>query len=230
MNQTDRGSGQQPGEDETIDELDGGVRIIQGARGYRYTSDSIDLAGFVKIKKGEKCADLGAGSGVITILLAKKHSGTEFTAIELQADEAGRLQRNISLNGLEERVGAVHADLRRPNEIPGCGRFDLAFSNPPYRRKGSGRLSVKIDRAISRQEINLTISETVHAASRLLKNRGRFCLIYPADRLVDLVCELRSARLEPKRIAFISRGKRKAVKLAMVEALKGGGRGLIIII
>ncbi|MGE5799079.1 MAG: SAM-dependent methyltransferase, partial [Syntrophaceae bacterium] len=58
-------------DDETVESLYGGrLRILQKKKGYRYTIDSVLLAHFVGPRKGERILELGAGSGVITLLLA----------------------------------------------------------------------------------------------------------------------------------------------------------------
>ena len=61
-----------------------GLKIIQDDRLYTFTSDSVVLANFVKIKKGEKAVEIGAGSGIISILLSAKMPVSKIYAFELQ--------------------------------------------------------------------------------------------------------------------------------------------------
>lgn len=71
--------------------------------------------------------DIGAGSGIIAIMLAKR-TRARLTAVELSSSARRVLRRNIRLHGVEDRVwiGRQLADL-----FPG-DRFDLIVSNPPY--------------------------------------------------------------------------------------------------
>ena len=62
-------------ENERIDDLEiNDLRLIQNAEGYCFTSDSVLLANLVKARKTDKILDVGAGSGIISILLAGKVS------------------------------------------------------------------------------------------------------------------------------------------------------------
>jgi len=74
-------------------------------------------------------ADLCAGSGCIGIALAKL-CGARVKCIELSEAAFGYLKQNITLNGVEDRVTAVPADVL--DESSADGEFDLIVSNPPY--------------------------------------------------------------------------------------------------
>ncbi len=74
-------------------------------------------------------ADLCAGSGCIGIALAKL-CGARVKCIELSEAAFGYLKQNITLNGMEDRVTAVLADVL--DESSADGEFDLIVSNPPY--------------------------------------------------------------------------------------------------
>ena len=55
---------------ERLDDLNlDGLKIIQRKDGYNFTSDSVLLANFVKTKKTDICVEIGAGCGVISILV-----------------------------------------------------------------------------------------------------------------------------------------------------------------
>jgi tRNA1Val (adenine37-N6)-methyltransferase len=217
-----------PATQETLDELDGGVRLIQPATGHRITSDSVDLARFVVIHKGDLCADLGAGTGVICILLAKANPGARFCAVEALDAQFGILTRNVALNGLGDRVRALKADAGAPRLVGKPGSFNVVFSNPPFRTVGEGRRSPSREKDIARTESGLSLDALLSSASKLLRERGRFYAIYPSDRLADLLSGLRAAKLEPKILRFIRRGKARQAKRVLVEAVKRAGRGLVI--
>ncbi|MBA4348997.1 MAG: hypothetical protein C0415_03285 [Thermodesulfovibrio sp.] len=88
------------------------IQIYQNKDGYRFSVDALLLFSFVNLKRVKKIADMGAGSGIIGLLLAKKYPAAQVTLIELQASLARLAQKNVVLNGLEDRVIIIKADVR----------------------------------------------------------------------------------------------------------------------
>ena len=93
-------------DDETLDEI-GGVTIIQKKRGYRFSADSILLADFPDLTGVTKAVDLGTGSGVIAILLAKRSQELSVVGIELQGTLFDLAVRNVDLSALSDRIEVV---------------------------------------------------------------------------------------------------------------------------
>lgn len=66
--------------DEKTEDLQyGGLKIIQSASEYRFTTDAVLLANFVRGARGKTVVELGAGCGVISILIAKSNSPRELS-------------------------------------------------------------------------------------------------------------------------------------------------------
>lgn len=176
--------GPKHGHDETLDAvLRGRVKIIQRRRGYRFCVDALLLADFLDVRPSYRLLDIGAGSGVVSLALWAMKPFRSVTAVEIQTGLAALAERNVRLNGAEDTIAVAHADIRafRPKE-----KFDAAFSNPPYRPVGKGRIAPDPERAIARHEIQLTLDALFAAAARLVKPKGRFSLVYLAERVRDL--------------------------------------------
>jgi len=82
--------------------------------------------------KGHKivAADIGTGSGAISIALAKEFSDISFFSVDISLKALKVAKQNIYLNGLESQVFAVCADSYyafKEIEV-----FDFILSNPPY--------------------------------------------------------------------------------------------------
>ena len=60
------------------------IQLYQHKKGYRFSADAVLLSSFVTIPRIKKIADLGAGSGIIGLLLARKYPLAQVTLIELQ--------------------------------------------------------------------------------------------------------------------------------------------------
>jgi tRNA1Val (adenine37-N6)-methyltransferase len=205
------------------------IRLYQSKKGYRFSVDALLLFDFVNLKKVERIGDLGAGSGIVGILLAKKYSHAKATLFEIQESLAALAEKNITLNNLEERVKVMKTDLRRIKPLPSSiapHPFDLLVSNPPFRRLKSGRLSEEEEKAVARHEIKLRLNELVDAATYLLREKGRFCMIYHPSRLSELMDMFKKRGLEPKRLRFVHSHVSSEAKMVLLEATKGGRSGL----
>src|SRR5574340_109473 len=80
------------------------IKIYQNKKGYRFSVDALLLYSFVNVRHAYNIADLGTGSGIIGLLLGRKYSEAKVLLVELQESLYGLAQKNIVMNGLEERV------------------------------------------------------------------------------------------------------------------------------
>ena len=78
-----------------------GLKIMQDKSLYTFTSDSVVLANFIKVKRGERALEIGTGSGVISLLLTAKMNPKEIVAFEIQPGLASLAEENVKLNHIE---------------------------------------------------------------------------------------------------------------------------------
>ncbi len=214
---------------ESLDELRlAGLKIIQAEKGYRFSLDPLLLCAFATIPRGAQVVDLGTGSGLIPLLLARRCGAAKILGVEIQGDLAERARRNVQLNDLQEQVTIVCCDLRQPRpELP-LQSFDVALANPPYRRPGSGRVAPGAERAAARHELAGGLDDFLAAAARLLRDGGRFYLVFLAERLAELLAAMRQRQLEPKRLRTVHGRSGDPARMVLVEGRKRGGAGLVI--
>jgi len=215
-------------DDEQIDTfLEGELRIIQSRDGYRFSVDGLLLAEFVSISWQDVVVDLGAGCGIISLVVAKKRQARYIAGLELQEELASQAKRNVELNGLEEKIAILQGDLKALPLAPRCA--DVVVCNPPYRKGRSGRINPDPGKAIARHEIAMTLADVLAAGKTLLRSGGKLALIYPANRLAEVFSNMRSQDLEPKRLQVVFPDSDSHAKLAMVEGRLGGKSGLTIL-
>ena len=208
----------------TLDRL-GSLEFSQPATGYRFSIDSVLLAGFVRSRNGA-AADLGAGCGVVSVLLNKSGLSGPFSAVELNALAAECCRENFSRYQVPGQV--LCQDLTRLGETLPAQGYRLVVSNPPFYAVGSGRLPTDEARAKARHDLAVSPGSLCAAAARLLGKGGVFTLCFNPARLVRLLGRLAANGLAPKRLRMVHGRAHKPARLVLLEAVKGGGEGLTV--
>lgn len=182
-------------------------------------SDALALGRFATVRKGWRVCDLGTGSGVLLLLLAAREPGLELFGLDRDPAAAGLTEENLGRNGLRGQIwtGSWSQAPFSP------GRFDLVVSNPPYYAPGAGK-----DGGPARTEEE-GLDSLCRAASRLLRNGGRFALSFPTERMADLFETMRRWDLEPKRLKLLSHTPNKHPYALLVEGVRQGRPGLQVL-
>lgn len=206
----------------------GVVYIAQPKSGHRFTLDSILLADFCMLKPRDRVLEAGAGSGIISLLLANKFPHAHITAVELQPTIAGIARENVANNGLDARIQLIESDIAALKEVLPANTVDVIIANPPYARSGAGKNSPLAARRTARED-RLGPVDAWLDLQMFLKNRGRYYLVFPAARSAELMASLRIGKLEPKRVRFVHPYRGKPASLILIEAVKSGGIGVAVL-
>ncbi|MBE6692690.1 MAG: methyltransferase domain-containing protein [Ruminococcaceae bacterium] len=196
--------------------------------GIRFGTDALLLADFAKdsIKYG-KCIDLGTGSGVLPLLLLGSGCNADFVGLELQKEYAEIAKENAKENGFESRFSVINGNAEDYKTLFECGRTEYVITNPPYMRSDCGFNNESKALDIARREISGGAELFCRAAAWCLKSGGSFFAVYRPDRLVNLICAMRSCGIEPKRLRAVVPSVGKKPSLILIEGKKDGKEGLI---
>lgn len=209
--------------------LDNGIEIYQDDSLYCFTSDSILLSKFTKVKFNDTVADFCAGSGVVgfNLYALNKEAIKSVTLFELQKEMFDLNKKSIEENNLENKFFSVNCRLQDlPSEYH--GKFSLITCNPPYMPKVTGLMEKNENIATAKTELKLSLEELITAIDKGLKFGGRVNIVHRADRLIEVICELKKHKIEPKKLQFVS-AKNKEPYLFLMEAVKGGKSGLKVL-
>ena len=95
-----------------IDDLQtDGLKLKQNPSFYCFNCDSVMLANLVRLTGKSKALELGAGSGVISVLLTGKRKLRHITAVEKQEEMFALLKENVSINNLSDKIEILNADI-----------------------------------------------------------------------------------------------------------------------
>jgi tRNA1Val (adenine37-N6)-methyltransferase len=208
--------------------FNGRIKVFQYRDGYRFSIDAVLLAAFSAPGDTDRIVDLGTGCGIIPLILGHRQPAVKITGIEVQPELAALAAQNVEANGLKGRVTIIRGDLRLLSIQDFGGPVDLVVSNPPYRKGRSGRINANSQQAAARHEILATLQDVTNAAARLLGIGGRFAVVFPSERITDLLTNLRSAGIEPKHIQTVHAKAHDPAHLVLVSGVKGGRPGTTV--
>ena len=200
-----------------------GKKMIVEEKGLKITEDAILLSEFMKkyfsrkgknLKEEKSFLEIGAGQGIISLLLSELDIISKIFAVEIQEEVFAALKKNIEINDLNGKIIPINKNIKNVN-----GEYDFIFSNPPYKKTGSGKMPENEMERISKYEILLTLEELILEIRRLLKNYGEFFVVVPNSRLNDVFRCIYENRLN---ILSIKVNKYKKMDLVVIHGKKGG--------
>lgn len=201
-----------------------GLTLLQPRQGYRFSLDPLLLCDFSNACQEKTVADLGTGSGVMALVLARMASDATVYAFEQDAAAAELAQENVRLNNLAGRITVLHEDIlqvRKQLQVSSC---DLVVSNPPYRKQGRGRVSPDIGRLKARHETTAGLADFMAAAKYLVKPSGRICIVYHPSRLPECMAEAERQKLAVTRVRMVHGLPDAEAKVFLAELVKGRGQ------
>ena len=107
------------------------LRIPAGV--HRPPASTLELAGLLDVRAGEDALDLGCGSGILAVSMAKR-GARRIVATDIRSEALEATRRNAAANGVADRIeiraGAWYEALQglSPKE---AGRFDVIAATPP---------------------------------------------------------------------------------------------------
>jgi len=208
--------------------LNGRLKITQSPSGYRYSLDALAIADFAKINPEDRVLDLGAGCGIISMILATRHPDAVLYGVEIIQEQVDIGRQNIVDNGMADRVTLLHQDIKTLMPAMTSGLMDVVISNPPHIQKASGRINPNPHIAAARHEIHVTLKDIMDAARRMLRPSGRLYMIYPAGRMADVMAGMRQAKIEPKTLSIMYTRIGAPARRILIEGVSGGGAEMTI--
>ena len=209
----------------------GGPLFKEDADVFRIGADSVLLADFANnthIRNKKRAADLGCGSGLISVLLALNNPSLHLDGLEIQPKAAQLALENAKNNGLADRITIIEGDIRRHREFLQNAAYDVVVSNPPYTPQSSGKQPKNESLTAARVDEHCTLEDICRAASYLTRWGGAFLLVHKPERLPEIFSTLTANKLEPKRIRFVQHKHTTPPNLVLIESRRGGKPSLKI--
>lgn len=154
-------------------------------------TDSVLLGAWCPIDNNPfSVLDIGAGTGVLSLMLAQRSHAEQIDAIEIDEEAYEQCVENFEASPWSDRLFCFHAGLDEFVEEPE-DEYDIIISNPPFYSE-----DYKTDnsqRDLARFQDAMPFEELVEAADLLLSENGIFAVIIPfkeEERFIDLCAEV----------------------------------------
>lgn len=139
-------------------------------------TDGVLLGAWCPISDSDVVLEVGAGSGLISLMLAQRSNAT-ILGLEIDQDAASQALENVIRSPWKDQITVAAVDFL---EFSTHKCFDLVVSNPPY--FDDSLLSPSSTRSLARHTNSLSYDSLMAKASQLLCDRGRLCMIIPYDK------------------------------------------------
>lgn len=205
--------------------------IYQQKNLFRFTIDSMLLAGFVNLKRNVKnIIDLGTGNGVIPIYLTLK-TNAKIYGVEIQTETFELGVKSVKRNKLDSQITLINNDLKNSPEFFKNKKFEVVTCNPPYfKYTKSSNINKNDYLTIARHEVLTNIEEIIKTSFSLLKDKGSLFLIHRPERLVEIITLMRELKVEPKKIRFVYPQMDKRANHVLIEGVKNAKPGSLKIL
>ncbi len=195
--------------------------LYQPQEGYCYNSDSVFLYDFIdSFNPKGKVLDVGAGCGVVGLLVARDNKKVELEAVEKQEAFIHYATTNARVNKIEYKMHEG-SFLDLDEDV----KYDYIISNPPFYHDGASRSE---DEMLfnARYNINLPLKYFFKKVSRLLKPQSHFIFCYDASQFGLICAELDKVKLRVVDVQFVHPKIDKKASLVMLH-VKNGSKSLM---
>lgn len=165
--------------------------VQQAKSAMKIGTDSVLLGAWCPIENQPfSVLDIGAGTGILSLMIAQRSKAVQIDAIEIDEDAFEECVENFENSPWSDRLFCFHAGLDEFVEEPEQ-EYDIIISNPPFYSENYKTNSESRD--LARFEDALPFEDLVEAADLLLAENGIFAVIIPykeEERFIDLCSEV----------------------------------------
>ncbi len=178
-------------------------------------TDSVLLGAWATLKNNPfSVLDIGAGTGVLGLMIAQRSNAQNIEAIEIDADAYEQCSENFENSPWADRLFCYHASLLEfVEEIE--DEFDLIICNPPFYSE-----DYKTDnqaRDLARFNDAMPFEHLIFAAVNLLSQEGIFSVVIPHKEETSLIELASKVGLFPNRILHVKGNPNSEIKRSLVE-------------
>ena len=189
--------------------------ISQDRCAMKIGTDAVLLGAWASINQNPfSILDIGAGTGVISLMLAQRSHAELIDAVEIDDNAYEQCTENFENSLWNDRVFCYHASLEEfTEEID--DKYDLIVTNPPFYSDDYKSENVKRD--IARFQDALPFEHLLESVSKLLSEAGMFSVIIPFKEEVIFIDLATKFKLYTNRITRVKGNTSSEIKRSLIE-------------
>ncbi len=164
--------------------------VYHNACAMKVGTDGCLLGAWASAPNSKTILDVGAGTGLLSLMLAQRFEFAQIEALEIEQICAKQCAENVANSPFANRV-KTHATALQ--NFTTSTKYDLIVSNPPYFK--NALLPEKEQRQTARHDAELNAETLFFYTSKILANTGKICIIIPSDRCEDFLREAQKNKL-----------------------------------
>ena len=189
-------------------------RIVQERSAMKVGMDGVLLGAWADVLGAGRILDIGAGTGLIALMIAQKNATARIDAIEIDRDACEEAALNVKQAQWSDRIHIQEISFQ-DFRLTNADQYDLIVSNPPFFSNGV-KAPVE-NRAQARHSDALPLAVLISGAARLLQENGRIALVLPVESLQEIVELANLNRLYVSRLCRIKPNPIKPVFRILIE-------------
>ena len=175
-------------------------------------TDGCLLGAWADADSPKRILDIGAGTGLISLMMAQRFTNAKIEAVEIGVECAAQCRDNISHSPWAERITTHNSPIQ---EFEQQELFDLIVCNPPF--FSNAFAAPNLERHTARHDDSLSVEELFSAVKKFLSPSGFFSIIIPIDRMNDFVEVAKNQELFVNRKTSVKPTPSKASKRVLLS-------------
>lgn len=175
-------------------------------------TDACVLGAWADVEDADRILDIGAGTGLLSLMVAQRNSYAMIDAVEIDAEAFYQAGENVEQSPFHDRITLFHSAVQ---EFVSDHQYDVVITNPPFFQ--SDLLSPIDKKNIAHHAKSLDFSELLAAIDRLTKPEGKVNVLFPVEEANQFIEKAESAGwILTRKLTLFHQEDKKAFRVLML--------------
>ncbi|MCF0054460.1 tRNA1(Val) (adenine(37)-N6)-methyltransferase [Dyadobacter sp. CY356] len=199
--------------------------INQDKSAMKVCTDACVFGAWADVEKAERILDIGAGTGLLSLMVAQRNREAKITAVEIDKDAFLQATENAGNSPFKSQIEVFNTAIQDflPSE-----KFDCIITNPPFFQSDLKSPDAKIN--LAHHADSLSFEDLLTAIKRLLQPNGKWNILLPVDEglVFQSLAENSGWKLRRELTLYHQKGKKPFRKLMSFQSIESADIGQLI--